>query len=267
MCLKQMVLELVFLFILIVGVCAFAYRGAVHEFQILQKDFDGVLNWAELLCEELKLVIRGIPKSWLGGWSEKATGKKTWQVIVKQDGRRFKTTWASWLATPCPKAQPLNMSEIAAVARLEHTLSNWSADGLRRWSWLPPQTPQAYVYGAQDFLGVKKLAAEFTAVTATDGAPLELWIAHEGAIPSNVAEDLIGKNPWMETTETIPWIGEVKYIEMKLRPGNTVLIPKHWWLAIRAPQQESKEKQKEAAWFWTADFNTPISWIASKVKN
>lgn len=258
-----MVLELLFLFILIIGLCAFAYRGAVHEFQILQKDFDDTNNWSELLSEELPLVVRGIPKSWSGGWNEKTTAKKSWQVVVRQDGRRFKTNWANWLITPYPKSQPLNISEIATVARLDHTISNWAADGLRRWSWVPPSTPHPYVFGGtEDYLGVHKLAAEFTVVTATDGAPLELWIAHEGAIPSNVADDLVGKNPWEQTSETIPWIGEVKYVEMKLRPGNAVLIPKHWWLAVRV----HADAKGAAAWFWTADFNTPISWVATRVK-
>jgi hypothetical protein len=255
-----MVLELVFLFFLVVGLCAFAYRGAIHEFQILQKDFIEENNWSELLSEELPLVIRGIPKSWSGAWTEKATAKKTWQVVVKQEGRRFKTTWNNWLTTPHPRPQPDNISEIANVARLPHTISNWSADGMRRWSWISPDNPHPYVFGGKDIIGVKKLSSEFTAIVSTDGAPLELWIAHEGAIPANVSADLVNVNPWEQTTETIPWIGEVKYIEMKLRPGNAVLIPKHWWLAVRVAEDTQK-----SAWFWTTEFNTPISWIASKI--
>jgi hypothetical protein len=251
-----MVLELLFLFILIIGLCAFAYRGAVHEFQIIQKDFNEDNNWSELLSEELPLVIRGIPKSWSGAWTEKATSKKTWQVIVRQDGRRFKTTWGNWLHTSYPKPQPENKQEISAVARLPYSISNWTADGMRRWSWLPVTDPTPFVFGPEDFQGVQKITAEFTAIVATDGDPLEIWLAHEGAIPSSVSDDLAGKDPWIQTTDTIPWIGEVKFIEIKLRPGNAVLIPKHWWLAVR-------NGGKDVAWFWTSAFHTPISWIAS----
>ena len=258
-----MVLELLFLALLIVGLCALAYRSATHEFQILQKDFDDENNWSELLSEELPLVIRGIPKSWAGAWSEKATAKKTWQVVVKQEGRRFKTTWANWLTTSGPKPQPQNIQEIAAVARLEHSLSNWGADGFRRWSWLPAGSPHPYVFGTQDYKGVQKTTAEFTAIVATDGAPLELWLAHEGAIPANVSADLAGKNPWEQTTETIPWIGEVKFIEIKLRPGNALCVPKHWWLAVR---HAGGDGAPAAAWWWSAEFQTPISWVASKLQ-
>jgi len=255
-----MTLELLFLVFLVAALCTFAYRGAVHEFQILQKDYDEEQNWSELLSEELPLVIRRLPKAWIGAWSEKATGKKTWQVQVKQDGRRFKTTWANWLATKDPKPQPENSAEISQVARLGHAISNMTADGLRRWSWLPPGNPKPSVFSAKDFYGVEKLSAEFTVVVATDGAPLDLWIAHEGAIPANVSEDLVGKDPWALTTDDVPWIGEVKYVEMRLRPGNAVLVPKHWWLAIRHGGGEG------TAWFWQGEFQTPISWVASKLR-
>jgi hypothetical protein len=254
-----MVLELLFLALLVGVVCAFVYRGAVHEFQILQKDFDEENNWSELLSEELPLVIRGIPKSWLGAWSERLTGKKSWQIMIKQDGRRFKTTWANWLASPSPKPQPMNLDEICGVARLQYNFSNWTADGFRRWSWLPVGAPKPRVFNAGDFSGVQKLTAEFTAITSTDGAPLELWVAHEGAIPANVSTDLIGKNPWTQTTEDIPWIGEVKYIEIKLRPGNAIVVPKHWWLAIRPTSADDAA----AAWFWIGEFHTPVSRVAS----
>lgn len=255
-----MVLELLFLALLIAGLCALAYRSATHEFQILQKDFTNDNNWSELLSEELPLVVRGVPKSWLGTWSERSTAKKTWQVVVKQDDRRFKTTWATWLTTPYPKPQPQNIAEISAVARLDYSLSNWTADGFRRWSWLPTGAPSPYVFGPQDWKGVQKTTAEFTAVVATDGAALEIWIAHEGAIPTNVSTDLVGKNPWEQTTEDIPWIGEVKFIEIKLRAGNALVVPKHWWLAVRHAGGDG------AAWFWTAEFQTPVSWVAGRLR-
>lgn len=254
-----MVLELLFLFLLVVGLTALFYRSAVHEFQILQKDYDEENNWSELLSEELPLVVRGVPKSWHGAWNEKATAKKTWQVQIKQGGRRYKTTWNNWLTTADPKPQPVNYKEIAIAARLSHNLENMTADGFKRWSWLPPATPHPYVYGDGDVYGVQKSTAEFTAIVATDGAPLEIWLAHEGAIPANVSADLEGKDPWIQTTETIPWIGEVKYVEMKLRPGNAVFIPKHWWVGLRKASGSSG-----ASWFWTAHFHTPISWTASR---
>ncbi len=274
-CVKQMVLELLFLFFLIAGLCALAYRGAIHEFQILHKDYDEEHNWSELLGEELPLVVRGLPKSWLGGWTYKQTHKKTWVTVVRAgtNNKKFKTTWSNWLSTPAPRPFPEeSMKEIAAVSRLDHAFSNWTADGFRRWSYLPSGTPTPFVLSDPQFIGVQKATAEQTVITATDGAPLELWIAHEGAIPANVADDLAGKDPWTQTTADIPWIGEVKYVEIKLRPGNAVVLPKHWWWALRpaapapAQQQQQQQQQQEDAWFWVAALHTPVSWIATNLK-
>ena len=261
---KQMVLEMLFLFFLIAGLCALAYRGAIHEFQILQKDYEEENNWSELLGEELPLVIRGLPKSWLGGWTQKHTANKTWLLHVRNGNKKLKTTWTNWLSTPAPRPLPESMKEIAAVSRLDHAFSNWTADGFRRWSYLPTGVPAPFVLSEPQYIGVRKTTAEQTVITATDGAPLELWIAHEGAIPANVADDLAGKDPWTQTTADIPWIGEVKYVEMKLRPGNAVVLPKHWWWALRPAAQQ--EKEQTDAWFWVSSLHTPISWIATKAK-
>jgi hypothetical protein len=263
-----MILEAVFLGILILGICIVAYRGAVHEFMILQKDYGAQdIDWSELLGEQLPLVIRGLPKMWLGNWNERATAKKTWQVQVQKDGRRFRTSWSNWIATPAPRPLPENIGEIANVARLKYAFESWAADGFRRWSWLPVGTPQPYVFSKSETQGVQKVVSEFQAITATDGAPLELWIAHEGAIPSNVACDLLGKDPWIQTTDDIPWIGEVKYIEVKLRPGNAIVIPRHWYYALRTAPMAAGDDDSENvnAWFWVGAFQTPISLLASSV--
>ena len=261
-----MVLEMLFLFFLIAGLCALAYRGAIHEFQILQKDYEEENNWSELLGEELPLVIRGLPKSWLGGWTQKQTSKKTWLLHVRNGSKKFRTTWTNWLSTPAPRPLPDSMKEIAAVSRLDHAFSNWAADGFRRWSYIPTGLPAPFVLSEPQYIGVRKATAEQTVITATDGVPLELWIAHEGAIPSNVADDLAGKDPWTQTTADIPWIGEVKYVEIKLRPGNAVVLPKHWWWALRPAAASAAADTTTDAWFWVAAFHTPISWIATKAK-
>lgn len=255
-----MILELVFLSLLILGICVLFYRGAVHEFQILQKDYEPEMNWSEVLSEELPLVVRGLPRNWLGGWSTRVTGNRTWKTLVrdKESGRKMRTTWANFVATPAPRPILVNGDEIAEAARLPHTLSNWRDDGFSRWSWLPTSVsrPVPDLLTATEFRGVTKTTAEFTAFVATDGAPLEIWLAHEGAIPAKVASDLVGKDPWIQTTNTIPWIDEVKYIEIKLRPGNALVIPRHWWVALRGAEATN-------AWYWRAEFHTPISLAAT----
>ena len=252
-----MFLEGLVLLLITIAVCVIVYRGAVHEFQILQKDYAQDTDWSAPLSEQLPIILRDLPKHLLGGWTAQKTGNRQWPVYVRDGKRKLRTTWSEWIKHPNP--QPINRDELATAARFEKTIGDWGTDGIRRWSWLPGSTPQPYVLPNSEWLGVTKGSAEFTTITATDGIPIMVWVAHEGAIPENDADELRGKNPWTTTSETVSWISEVKFIEVKLRPGNAILIPKHWWYAV-APDDTSG-----AAWFWISEFHTPISWLITKL--
>lgn len=250
-----MILEGLFLFLLVVGLCVLAYRGANHEFQILQKDYTRDTNWAEVLSEQLPLVIRDLPKHWLGPWTKNRTEHKSWPVtITDTEDRQFRTTWNVWLATP-NAPQPDNMVDIGQQAKLGSILLNWNAEDFRCWSWLSASTspPVPAVYSETTPVRLQKTSAESTVIVSTDGVPLELWIAHEGALSNTVSELLLNNDPWSATTDTVPDINEAKYVEIKLRPGNTVVLPKHWFYAVRTASPGQ-------AWFWTAHFHTPISY-------
>jgi len=262
-----MIFELLFLILLIFGIAVIAYRGAIHEFQILQKDYVPDAGWKEMMNEQLPIVIRSLPKHWLGNWAYNKTATKTWEILVQDpEGKKFKTKWNVWLQTP-NNTSPVNLKDLADSIKLRNNFEHWAAEGFYNWYTLPSQTPTPYIYQQNDVWGLRKGVAEFTAIVSTDGTPLELWIAHEGAIPYKDADDIIGKDPWIQTTKEIPWIGDVKYIEIKLRPGNTILIPRHWWYAIRAAKEGTEEQPLPTyAWFWKGEIHSPVSWLASRIR-
>lgn len=252
--------------LLVIAICVMAYNGAVHEFQILQKDYSPDMDWSAVLSEELPVVLRTLPRDWLGKWTHAATGHKPWTLTVRDaDGRRFRTQWAQWLQTPSERMQPTSesMEEIARVAKLDTTQACWTSDGFRRWSWLPTGTPVAHVLGSSSgaaAITLCKTVAEYTVYVATDGAPIELWVAHEGAVPANVVPHILHTDPWTLTAEQVPWISEVKYVEIKIRPGHAVAIPRHWYVAVRNSSSNSNEEGSGAdAWCWIGEFHTPIS--------
>ena len=254
-----MILELVFVGLLVFGLLVMGYRGAVHEFQILQKEYAPNTNWAESLAEQLPLVIRTLPKHMSGGWSAPRTEQKAWAVILRTQGKKYRTTWSNWLLTQTGDVSPENMLEIAEAAKLDTTIQYWAADEFKRWYWLPPRMPTPYVSLPGYVAGVKKTSAEATVITATDGSPLEIWIAHEGAVPAKVVGPLLGRDPWIQTSEMIPWISEVKYVEMVLRPGNALVLPRHWYYAVRVPTNADTP-----AWYWIGHFHSPISRLISR---
>ena len=256
-----MVFEVLFLILLVLGVCVVAYRGAIHEFQILQRDYEPNNIWRDLISEQLPIVIRNVPKYWMGGWTQANTEQKKWNVVVRENGKGFRTTWNVWIHGN-HDTMPENIQEIVTAMKL-HTISEHIiADGFSHWSWMPYYRVNPVCLPPAGFRGVRKTVAEITGILSTDGDPIELWISHEGAVPPTVADKLTGTNPWEQTTKEIPWIDTVKYIEIKLRPGNAFFIPRHWWYAIRSPKENTA-----TSWYIQNEFHTPISWLVSKVKN
>ena len=254
-----MVFELLIVLLLILSMCVIAYRSAVHEFQILQRDYEPNTNWRDLLSEQLPIVIRNIPKYWMGGWAYHTTEQKRWNVSVKENSKRLRTTWNVWLQDNRME-MPLNIQEIVKAMKLQNVSEHIIADGFSHWSWIPIYPVNPYILQKDGFRGLRKTSAEMTGIVSTDGEPIELWIAHEGAIPQNVYEKLDGKNPWEQTTKEIPWIDTVKYIEIKLRPGNAIFIPRHWWIAIRS------SGKTERSWFLENEFHTPVSFVITNIR-
>ena len=98
-----------------------------------------------------------------------------------------------------------------------------------------------------------KGVAEFTVLTVTDGAPLTVWLAHEGALNGS---ELLGENPWTATSDTVPSIGDVKYIEIRVRQYNAIAIPKHWYYAL-------KNDDTMPCWYHSVELHTPVSRIVA----
>ena len=257
-----MILQSLIVVLLIFGICVISYRTANHEFQILQKDYASNIVWSEILQEQLPVVIRNIPPSWLGNWTARKTQTKQWNVSIQ--GKSQKTPrvvkFLNWLNYPSDPF--VNGKELGKHVRLDLTIQNWK--NFRKWSWLPTGLPIPYVISNlpnNSFVGLRKTVADGTAIVSSDGTPLEVWISHEAGIPTSIVEELRGLNPWIQSTNEIPGVENVKFIEMRLRPGNVLILPCHWWFAIRSVP--SKTTDLRTSWFWIYEFQNPISYLAT----
>lgn len=240
-----------------------SYRGALHEFQILQKDYSSQNKWQEFLSEQLPLVIRNLPPTWLGNWSATRTLIKDWPVTIEtgegKKSKKMKTPFKNWLEYPDTPIE--NCAELAQHAKLDITIQNW----FRRWFWIPTNSPCSYVlssFSENSCIPLKKTTADSTVIVSTDGAPLEIWLSHEAGIPSPIVDLLRGKNPWIQSTNEIPGVEEVKFIEIVLRPGNAIVVPTHWWFSVRRADTEMDAH----SWLWINEFHSPISWLASAIQ-
>lgn len=244
-----MILEFLFVCLLLFAIALISYKSAVHEYEILQRDFSDDVVWSDLLSENLPIVVRNIPKSWIGGWVAVRHVNRPYEIHVRDEtGKRLKTTFYSWLQSP----KNTTYLETIPDVRL-NTSTPISEVGFSRWFYIPHLYTEPRALSNLSVVPLKETIAEYTILVATDGEPITLWLAHEGAL-TNI--DILGKDPWSITSQEYPTIGDVKYIEIRLRPGNAIGIPKHWYYAV-------KNEGEEASWYYIADLHSPVSWIMS----
>jgi hypothetical protein len=269
-----MILESLFVILLLIVLTVIFYRSALHEYTILQKDWDAEdVKWSALLSERAPLVVRKVPIQWIRLWTSARTSKFGWPVVIHDD-KRVRSNWSIWLNAKSSGLQKImNTSDLATTAGLHEQAADIALN-FRRPFWLPgsfavnnvnanviPPTEHAFV-------GLKKTTAEATAWISTDGAPLRIWIAHEGATKGGdwLPAKPYGRNPWTFKPEETPWISDLKFLEILLRPGNMLILPPHWWVALRCYEPDNTKNIK-GAWYWSCEFQSPISWVATRFHN
>ena len=270
-----MLLESVFVILLILVFTVIFYRSAIHEYTILQKDWATIdTKWNELIAERSPLIIRDCPQEWTRLWTNSRTAKFGWPVVIREGNKKARASWATYLKAKVSRNKGiLNGDVLADTAGLSDYASTISNE-IRRPFWLPGSfsvsglSANIIQPNETDFVGLKKTTAEATCWVSTDGPPLRIWLAHEGAtkggdwLPSNP----FGRDPWSFKPEETPWISELKYIEIKLRPGNVLILPPHWWVAFKSSETNGK-LIGNGSWYWTAEFHSPISYVASCFQN
>jgi len=253
-------LELLLLGIILIGIAVLFYRGAIHEFQILQHDWSEDLNWANLLSERSPLVIRDLPVELQGTWRKTAVAQRNWPVHLHTSSGSFRTPLSDWIETPIAHMQEFtlqNGERLAKSVGLPDTIGDWRSAGMGRWTWLPSSSCSVHLLPPIDgtCLPLRQIRSDCQFLVCTDGSPLLLWLAHEGSIPSK--HSLEGKNPWTFTNI------DIKYMELRLRPGQAIVLPTHWWVAAKCelPIVSDAPRIGDGSWCWTADLDTPVSWV------
>ena len=56
-----------------------------------------------------------------------------------------------------------------------------------------------------------------------------------------------------------PLIGEIKYVDIKVRQGSVVFLPPHWIVSIQS------DNEKKIPWFIWSEFHHPLSKLAKRI--
>ena len=133
-----MLLESLFIIFIILIFVVMFYRAAIHEYTILQKDWQNdSVKWSDLVSERAPIVIRQVPNQWTRLWSNQRTSKFGWPIVVQEGKQKSRTSLSIWLKTKGDaKKYILNTADIASVAGLHDHASEISSH-FRRPFWLP----------------------------------------------------------------------------------------------------------------------------------
>lgn len=248
-------LEIFLIFSVILLVLTFFYKQAVCEFRINQINWDQREKINGLITEKVPLVIRKIPSATFWTHQDVSVRPCYNSIPIFRE-----MSLAQWLkntnsATVCP----WNYFEAEAVA---------NKSGISVWSerWLNPLLINPFIkfwtkakyYCWSGNVGLRKTFAPWTCLFPVDGEII-VSILPENSQPF-LPGNWVGTFPSQLTIRDTPFIGDLKFIDIILRPGNCLLMPAHWFWSWSSSSDANK-----SAMACTIAYHTPISSAAFKL--
>jgi hypothetical protein len=243
-------------FILIISVLflilTFFYKQAVCEFRLNQIEWKQKDTIPSLLNEKVPFVIRSIPQPTF--WTHT-------DIIARECYKDIpifrETSLNNWLSSSVPNTIcPWKYSQAESIA---------SVSGLKIWAqkWLNPHIihpmlkfwmfPKYHCWAGN--VGLRKTFSTWTCIFPVDGEiTLSLMPeSSESALPSN----WVGCFPKDLSIKDTPFIADLKFIDIILRPGNCIFVPAHWFISWSAI-----EESNTLSTACTISYHTPISYLA-----
>ncbi len=233
---------------------ALFYRQSLQEYRINQIEWDRRHELDGLFDERAPIVVRGMPQSpvWTHsdimmrefyGNAKVPDGSKTLrEALLNGEGlKTLPSTFRRYL-----------YQNIGLGIWCENT---WSAVLANSRGWLGSSIPldgECFV-GEQ---GLIEMKANWTMIVPTEGAiVVQILAAKEKKwLPTKWK----GLFPDRLTAADAPFIGNMKYMDIIVRPGSALWVPTHW-LVSWVPKEEG-----EVPLICMIQMHTPVSWLASR---
>lgn len=250
-----MILEILFILVVFLAVLIVFYRQAIEQYNILQIEADQMAEFPKLLSEHTPLIVKDVGKPKLFTPDALKTNQRLLQFPL---GAQY--TLDQYLNHP--KASVSLTKKASVLLAKESGLATWADH-----TWFPrffayPILQHIHFLKTEAFLGeagLQKATAVVTLVYPTAGA-LEITLLTEQQ--EKYLPVLWRKRfPEVFTVQDTPLVGEIKYITIKLRPGNVLAIPTHWFYSIRVV-----DKEKPAMW-GKLSLENPISALCSTMES
>lgn len=246
-----MIFEIGIITIVLFAVVVLFYRQAIEQYNILQIEASQIDELPKLLGERTPLVLHDVGQPKLFTPDALKSNTRLQQFPIGQGQTLGQYIQSGTLTKSIPhKASLLLAKESGLSVWMEHTWfpKFFAYPLLEHIHFL---TTEAHVGD----MGLAKTTAIHTVLYPTSGTfdVTLMTEQQEKCLPKLWR----GRFPELFTIQDTPLVGEIKYITIKLRPGNMICIPSHWFYSV-----SSTDKKKPALWCrFTID--NPISSIAS----
>lgn len=250
-----MIFEIGIILLVLLAVFVLFYRQAIEQYNILQIEASQILELPKLLGERTPLVLHDIGQPKLFTPETLQSNARLQQFPIGGNQTLGQYLQTATLTGGFPrKASLLLAKESGLSVWVEHT-------------WFPkffayPILEHLHCLTTEAYLGdmgLTKTTAIHTVLYPTSGV-FEVTLLteqQEKCLPPAWR----GRFPELFTIQDTPLVGEIKYITIKLRPGNMLCIPSHWFYSLRAI-----DKKKPALWT-KFSIDNPISYVSSSMES
>jgi len=236
---------LIIAFIFLVAI--FFYKQALEEFDVLQIESNQLDQLPKLLSEKSFLVIRSLPRVQL--WTPHVVK----EMPRIQQAPYGKISLGEVITTgQVPTNYPSFGEGLAEQTGIKTWIETTWLTHINDWEWLQwmYSSRAEVVVGAK---GLRKSLAYATMILPTEG-DLLISVMPESS-ETYLPKAWAGKPFQNLKRADAPLIGEVKFLDIKVRQGSALFVPPHWIVNI---QQEGGT----LPWFIWAEFHHPLSRFA-----
>lgn len=223
------------------------YKQANDEFTILQLEGNQLHTLSSLVTEKNPIVIRQtqMPTFFTPDAIRQNARILTFPIAT---GKTLRDALTDSSLTVASESQRQLAQEVGLHVWAEHTWMPW----LTSWSFLHRLTAEAKS-GEQ---GLQKTTAVATVLLPT-AQPLTVCIitgSQEKYFPPNWC----GGFPELFTLQDTPLVGQIKFMEVKVKPGNALCLPPHWFYSVR------KTEEKSPCFWVSLELHHPLSMLSKQ---
>jgi len=242
-------IEILIILTIVFFIAVLFYKQANEQFEILQIEAERIHELPTLYADRSPIVINKFQPPALGSEKEMQKRPNILQLTIAPN-----LTLRTLLASPQRLATFPFTQDTANFLAKESGLSVWFEHHL--YDSLLPSSYTKWLYSSKTSLwpnhrGLFKTTAFQTIIMPTQGAAsVSLML---GKTIPYLPTRWEGRSFHSLTAQDTPLLNQIKFMEIKLRHGNLLLLPAHMIVDIRSI---------ESAWCFIAEIHHPISRLA-----